>query len=55
MRGHDYWAYHRATGPLMHLYIHIKEKKRSATAGPLLTGPLEKLPVLHMANPPLLT
>ena len=51
MRGRDYWAYHRATGPLMRLYIHLK--KRSATAGPLLTGPPGKLPVLPMACPPL--
>jgi len=55
MRGRDYWAYHRATGPLMRLYIHIKKKKRSATAGPLLTGPPGKLPVLPMPNPPLAT
>ena len=40
------------TRPLMRLYIHTK-KKRSATAGPLLTGPPGKLPELPMANPPL--
>ena len=33
----------------------FKKKKRSATAGPLLTGPPGKLPVLPMANPPLYT
>ena len=38
-----YWAYHRATGPLMRLYIHIK-KKKVCHCRPITDRPTGKTP-----------